>query len=417
MAKRMAKTFGAHMTRKKYTLPHGQGSFYYREKDRRWVGTVEAGVSARGTRRRIVVTDKDKTRAWDKLQAKRKEIMIEGITPEGVRAGASVESWITQWVEHRQHVVRPKTWQTEASLVRRWIVPTVGRVKLEQVSPGDVRRLTDTMRRAGVSSTTARYAQRVLVQALKAALVEGHRVPQRVLAMGKPRVSVSDRSAIPFDDAVRLLQVARSRGEGGRWVAALLQGMRQGEVLGLTWDHVDLAAGTLDVSWQLQQLRYADRASGVFVMPDGYEARQVRGCWHLVRPKTRSGRRVIPLVPWMWEELSKLAATNSGRGGFVFTGADGGVRLPGEDREAWKRLQLDAGVCKSVGADGGRVLYVLHEARHTTATLLLAAGVDPEVIKAIMGHSDIVTTRGYQHVSQDMARAALRRVAATLQLE
>lgn len=59
---------------------------------------------------------------------------------------------------------------------------------------------------------------------------------------------------------------------------------------------------------------------------------------------------------------------------------------------------------------------MLHEARHTTATLLLSVGVDPEIIKAIMGHSKIVTTQGYQHVSQEMMRAALEKGASALAL-
>ena len=60
--------------------------------------------------------------------------------------------------------------------------------------------------------------------------------------------------------------------------------------------------------------------------------------------------------------------------------------------------------------------YLLHEARHTTATLLLEAGVDTAIITAILGHSSIVTTRGYQHASQALARRALDDVAARLGL-
>lgn len=398
------------MARKKYNLPYGDGSFYYSTSSRRWVGTIEAGTSSRGTRRRITVSSRDKDTAWSKLQAKRKEIMIDGLTPEGVRAGASVESWITEWLTMRIRTVRPKTAATEQSLMRRWVIPTLGRVKLEALSPAHMRTLTSHMIDSGCSTTTARTTQRVLQQALKAAIVEGHQVPQRALLAAKPSEAVSARQAIPLDDAIRLLQHAQQGDDAARWVAALLQGMRQGEVLGLTWECVDLDAGTLDVSWQLQQLRYADRGRGTFQTPDAYEAIQIEGALHLVRPKTRSGYRVIPLVPWM---LHALAATPvEERHGLVFKRVDWGPRRPKDDREAWKRLQEDAGVAKPDGTP-----YVLHEARHTTATLLLAAGVDPEVIKAIMGHSDIVTTRGYQHASQAMARAALEKVAGSLQLD
>jgi site-specific recombinase XerD len=57
---------------------------------------------------------------------------------------------------------------------------------------------------------------------------------------------------------------------------------------------------------------------------------------------------------------------------------------------------------------------VVHEARHTTATFLLAAGVDPGVVTMIMGHSSIATTRGYQHVDLAQARLGLGRAMAGL---
>lgn len=411
------------MATKKYSLPYGEGSFYYAAATKRWVGTIEAGTTARGTRRRITVTDKDKGRAWDKLQSRRKEILTEGLTPEGVRAGATVQSWMTTWIDARARKVRPKTLQAESSLARKWIIPTLGHRRLDALGPADMRRLVTTMETAGTSTTTARYAQRVLQQALRSAIVEGHQVPQRVLLAEKPGAAHSDRTAIPLDDAVRLLDVARTRPDAARWVAALLQGMRQGEVLGLTWDCVNLDESTIDVSWQLQQLRYADRAADKFRVPDGYEARQVAGTQHLVRPKTARGQRIIPMVPWMEAQLKRLHdAHDPGPLGLVWhrEGDPTMPRIAREDRDAWIGLQDEAGVFKEWPDPGDPAsrprYYVLHEARHTTATLLLEAGIDPEVIKAIMGHSSIVTTRGYQHVSQDMALAALAAVAAELGL-
>jgi integrase len=66
-------------------------------------------------------------------------------------------------------------------------------------------------------------------------------------------------------------------------------------------------------------------------------------------------------------------------------------------------------------ADGSR--YVLHEARHTTATLLRNAGVDPSVIVDIMGHTDAATSRGYMHSDHTARLAALDAVAARLGLD
>ncbi|MDQ1736550.1 MAG: hypothetical protein QOH56_2801 [Pseudonocardiales bacterium] len=235
-------------------------------------------------------------------------------------------------------------------------------------------------------------------------------------------------------DALAMLDVAAGRPDGSRWVAALLQGMRQGECLGLTWKAVDLDAGVIDVSWQLQSIPYqhgctrtgarwecarrfgGDCPSRSLRIPDGYEYRQLDGNLCLVRPKTEKGTRLIPLVPWMSAALTqwrKVAPASPH--GLVWPRPDGRPQTSKADAEAWRDLQ-DVGQVASVDDTAGR-RYQLHEARHTTATLLLEAGVDSEVIKAILGHSSIVTSRGYQHVSQELARKAMNELAGKLKLE
>ncbi|MEZ0446612.1 tyrosine-type recombinase/integrase [Cellulomonas sp. ICMP 17802] len=95
----------------------------------------------------------------------------------------------------------------------------------------------------------------------------------------------------------------------------------------------------------------------------------------------------------------------------------GRPRSSSSDRDAWYALQESAGVAPTDRRkDRSPARYVLHEARHTTATLLLEGGVDQAVITAIMGHSSIVTSRGYMHVSQALARRAPDDVAVRLGL-
>lgn len=395
---------------------YGTGSVYQRSSDGRWIGTFQAGWTDRGTRRVVTVSATTEAECKRRLSKKLREYESDsGATGGGHK---TVKTWCEAWLEVHVTKARPKYYATDASAVRKWIVPTIGSKRLDTLTPGDVRSVGNAVRKAGRSTTTAAYVHGVLIRALDAAAADGLTVSRLAREVAGPGKAANDRDAVPTEHALAILDVASRMPDGSRWVAAFLQGMRQGECLGLTWEAVDLDAGTLDVSWQLQALPYLDRKAGTFKIPDGYEARRLHGATHLVRPKSRSGWRVIPLVPWMTAALATWrAAAPESPHGLVWPTANGRGRSSTADRDAWYALQLAADVTPTdERAQRDPARYLLHECRHATATLLLEAGVDEAVITAIMGHSSIVSTRGYQHVSQALARRALDGVAERLRL-
>ncbi|HLS01432.1 MAG TPA: site-specific integrase [Beutenbergiaceae bacterium] len=384
-------------------MGYGDGSVTQR-KDGKWVARIEAGWTSKGTRRRPSRVRDTEAAAKRALRDLKRELLTgQEVTGRKV----SVKAWCEDWLKVQSRRVRPKTLQTDTSIVRKWIVPTIGHRRLGDLTPADVRKTTEAVRTAGRSSTTANYTQRVLERALRAAIREGHHVPERVLMVDKPAPEVSDRTALAVPQAAKMLESVSALPDGSRWIAALLQGMRQGECLGLTWDHVDFKARAIDVSWQLQSLKYADRERETFLVPDGYEARRLEGAWHLTRPKTRQGRRVIPMLDWMHDPLLVWRGeAPESRHGLVWPRASGMPQSAKVDRERWRALQEVAGVAHPNGRP-----YTLHEARNTTASLLLAAGVDPTIIQAILGHSSYVVSQGYMTVDDAMVRDALNRGA------
>lgn len=391
------------------TRRKGSGSVY-QAKDGRWRGTIEAGWTSRGTRRRITVSGRTEREALRKLRDKEREIARTGLPAEGAQRTLTVKAWAEQWLDIRVSQVRQDGYTADRSAITTWIIPTIGHIRLERLSAAHIRQVIDAVSAQRAASTAVRVHS-VLRQCLKAALAEGHTIPPSVFAVAPPKLGESPREDIPLPHARLILATALKRDDASRWFAAFLQGLRPAEARGLTWDAVDLEALTMDVSWQLKALRYnvpRDRSSG-FRIPRDHEVRHLVDAWHLVRPKTAAGKRIIPLVDPMPELLSswQVSAPVSPYG-LVWPGAGGRPKKDPEDQADWKAITGAAGVSRPERP------YDLYEARHTTGTLLSSLNVPEPVIIRIMGHSSMISTKAYIHASLDESRAALEQVSAKL---
>lgn len=388
---------------------YGSGSVYQRT-DGRWVGAIMAGWTSDGKRRRITMTGKTEAEVKRAIERKRAEIAREGTPPEGVSARATVKSWSDRWLEMIVHRVRPKTYGAHRGAVRNAIVPAIGHRRLDQLTLADIRAVGEYVRSNDQTQSTAVRARAVLGKMLRDAAKEGHAVPPRVYLEKGEAPSKSSRGPIPLSDVHALLKVAAGSPDGSRWFMALHTGARQGECIGLTWDRVDLAKGTVDLSWQLQRIPYVSGRSGPLRIPDGYEHQQIDGGMCLVRPKSQRSIRVIPMTDALLTQMKLWRSATAGDG-LVWHQGDGRPLTDKDDRTEWYSLQARAGVKRT---DGSR--YQLHEARHAAASVMLENGVSPEVIQAVLGHNQVVTTMRYAHVSRELSGDAIRRLGSALEL-
>ncbi|MDP9416846.1 MAG: site-specific integrase [Actinomycetota bacterium] len=192
---------------------------------------------------------------------------------------------------------------------------------------------------------------------------------------------------LSVDEARALLAAARGDRLEARWVVALSLGLRQGEVLGLWWEDVDLDAGLLRVTRQLARGR-AGRAAEIAPL------------------KTARSRRTLALARPLVEvlrahrarqESERLAAPCWAEDRLLFSTLVGTPLDASNDARAFKALLSRAGV---------RPIR-LHDLRHTAASLLLAQGVHARVVMEVLGHSQIALTMNtYSHVMPSLLTEA-----------
>lgn len=415
----------------------GDGGLWFNESKGLWVAAVDDGFHPDGRRRQKYVSSKSQAKARAKLKEVKAQIAKYGTTLTTDQTRTTVRDWSEEWLKDQETRLAPDSFSTTRATVRKWVQPTIGHVRIHLLRPPHIKQVYTAMEDAGRTVGTINRARAVMSSMFKAAITDGgHEISENVFRVTPPagKKNTLQRDAIGVEDALKILNTAlnppaliapgkeghdaeleaakaKARSiDSSRFVAAILQGARPAEARAYTWELIDFENSTIDISWQLKPLPYKtpyDRTSG-FRVPRGFESVHLVDAYHLVRPKTESGERYIPMVPWLHASLLDLKERQGASPhGLVWARQNGRPLSDKEDRAAWKALCLVAGVPD----------VDLYNARHTTATLLRMAGVDDETIIAIMGHSTILSTKAYIHTDIERAREALMKVAKTLELE
>lgn len=395
----------------------GDGGLWQRP-DGMWIGSVEAGWDDNGNRARKYVSSRNQADALDKLRKARAAVERHGTIPTRT---TTVEAWLNLWLDTIV-TVKPSTMGSYRSTCRTYLIPRLGRYRLDRLAPAHVRAMLAWMSdERGLSAATVHRAHRVLRKAMSDAVDEGLIGQSPVDPVKAPSIAGADQDFLTVDEVKDVMRVTWDDWWGPRWAAAFLTGARQGEVLGMEWSRVNMAARTIDVSWQLQRIGFRHGCGGAdcgykragscpereLDTPRGFIARPLDGGLCLTRPKSASGTRLVPISDPLAAYLGRQAEQAKGRPnphGLVFHRPDGRPVDPSQDSAAWHAALNAAGLPQ----------VKLHAARHTAATLLLVAGADAKVVQAVLGHSTVAMSRAYQHVDQTLSAQAMGAVAALL---
>ena len=349
----------------------------------RFRGLLDLGIGPDGKRKRVSVTGASVEEVQEKLNAMKRDWLL-GL-PVGEKQ-QTVSEYLIRWLEDAARPsIRPTTYQRYATLVRNYISPRIGTVELGKLSPVHVQALYADLERDGVSPRMRQFIHAVLHRAMEQAVKWQLIARNPCAAVERPRVPRKEFRVLDADEARRLLEAAKGDRLEALLVLALTTGMRQGELLGLQWEDVDLKNGTIYVRRTLLEV-------------DG----------RLTTGETKSGRnRRLDLPKIAVEALRehrKRMMAEGHPGPWVFCDTKGGpIRKNNLIRRWFKPLLEKAGLPE----------IRFHDLRHTAATLLLTLGVHPKVVQERLGHSQIsVTLDTYSHVLPSLQKQAASKLDA-----
>jgi integrase len=319
-----------------------------------------------------------------------------------------LEDYLDEWLDWQRTQVQPSTWSSYRGNVARYLAPHLGCLRLDEITVARLNRLYGLLLLRGgykgkpLSLRTVKFAHTVLRKALgdarRIGLIESNPATDATLPRVDPRDGTTVGTSKVDAWSAEELRTFLDHLAGHRWealfVVASTTGLRRGELLGITWDDVDLDAGLIHVRHALSVVdgrailkgTKTERPRTLHV-----DARTVE----VLREQERRQAR--------WREDAGSAWHNEWD--LVFTGEDGRYIPPDHLTAEFIKLVRAAPVPR----------IRLHGLRHTHATLLLARGVPVKVVSERLGHSTVgMTLEVYAHCLPAMDRGAAESFAEIL---
>jgi len=260
---------------------------------------------------------------------------------------------------------KPSALRGYEQALRNHILPDLGAAKFGEIARVDVQDLAERLVARGLDPSTIRNALMPLRSIFRRAVARGEVAVNPTTGLELPAVrGRRDRIASPEEAAALLLALPEE--ERPLWATALFAGLRRGELMALRWEDIDLPEGIIKVARSFD--------------PKAVE---------YVAPKSRAGRRNVPIASALREYLIAHRLRSGRPEGLVFgrtaTTPFDSWRVKARADKAWKAAGLTP-----IG---------MHESRHTFASLMIAAGVNPKALATYMGHASVtITLDRYGHL-------------------
>ena len=318
--------------------------------------------------------------------------------PSTLTVGEYLRQWLRDYAETH---VRQRTLEGYRERLEKHVIPHVGHIALDKLSPRQIQGMETTLLKSGrrdgaggLSAQTVLNVHRVLFQALRHALRLGLLQRNPAEAVEPPRASRYQARTMDWDDVQQFLEAARESPHYPLFILALHTGLRRSDLLGLRWKDVSLENDTIAVT---QAVVRVSQNRGMVSSPKSGRARVV----------TLPQESILVLQHHREQQEARAVEGQVLRpqpGGFVFSRADGSSLSPEAVSKAFR---------KAVGKAGLKGVR-FHDLRHTHASLLLSEGVHLKVVSERLGHAGVgITGDLYSHVMPNLQRDAAERFGAS----
>ena len=355
--------------------------------------TLELDAGADGKRRRRFISVKGSHRDAQRALAQALAAADAGTLPADPST-ATVTAYLRAWLDGATQV-SPRTLERYRELAEGQIVPHLGAIKLQRLTPEAIRAWHAALLSGGLGARTVGHAHRLLSLVLKCAVTSGT-LPRNVVAIhAPPRVEEQELEILSPEQIATVLAKLAGHSLFTIVSLALSTGLRRGELLGLQFGDLDFDRATLRVERSVEETKAGLRCKA---------------------PKTKRGRRNLTLpseaIAVLRAHKVKLLELRFALGmgpitptTLVFSTVEGELIRPRNLTKAWSRvraaLKLPA--------------VSFHAFRHSHASMLIRAGVDVLTISRRLGHAQAsITLDVYGHLIEGADAAAAKAIEGLL---
>lgn len=310
-----------------------------------------------------------------------------------------LKDWLDQWITSYV-MVKPNTLSRYEIDIHRHISPALGHIALCDLHAVHIQSFYNSLLKNGMSAKSLKNLHSVLHEALERAVIINLISYNVSNACVLPKMKQAEMHPLEGNEIARFLDAIKKDKYEDIYYVALFTGMRQGEILGLTWDSICFERNTIHLHHQLQKQRI--RGGG--------------GEYHLVELKNSEDRYIQPapqvmtVLKRIYKEQENMKCTHGktwrNNMNLVFVNRRGGHL---SSVTVYNHLKV---IARLIAKPELR----FHDLRHSYATLSLLTGANIKSVSTQLGHATTAFTLDrYGHTTDQMRQDAANRMSDYIQ--